>query len=79
LQQLGKQLLLGNGRSIKVMLQIGAHLKRFLSSAERPSAEWAVSLMLIYRLRCTSIFLVSAIASAGLRPFGQTVAQFMIV
>ena len=29
--------------------------------------------------RSTSIFFVSAIALAGLRPFGQTLAQFMIV
>ena len=29
--------------------------------------------------RSTSIFLVSAIALAGLRPLGQTLAQFMIV
>ena len=29
--------------------------------------------------RSTSIFLISAMALAGLRPFGQALAQFMIV
>jgi len=32
-----------------------------------------------YTTRSTSIFFTSAMALAGLRPFGQTWAQFMIV
>jgi len=32
-----------------------------------------------YTTRSTSIFLTSAMALAGFRPFGQTWAQFMIV
>lgn len=54
-----------------------APMKKALELAPRPFVFLAISAA--YPWRATIIFLISAMALAGLRPLGQVLVQFMMV